>query len=299
MDAEHMSRVLPGKGEVVQQRLVWIGEAFGPMQIENLVNGLRRGNWDDAVGGRRPTDFVRRLRAGDFGWGWVPLGATVPPDDAVRMIPPSRRASLPDGVRWAAPSITTLPGSLTVLTVTFLLDDAAALAVDRALRTSYKTEIAAVAEREISFSTPENQQAEAVQAVRREMRDEHGGWVSSRFRGVFGSSPGGDLPAVELLTYRTAEATTWSPDHQWSHSLRLDGFPMWRSSVWPSLQMTEGDDDFGDGHALRLRGPRSDAEGSTCPTRRGRRGRSADRRSPRSPSPGALPSLPAPLRRCG
>ena len=250
-DMEKAGLVLPDE-ECIQQRIVWIAEAFGPMQIEALLAGLRAQGWDEDRFGRRPSDSIRRVRAGRFSWGRTYL-PTLLPSDATGFIFDAIRTDLPSGVSRAMPTITTLPGSLTVFAVCFVFDRDAALAVDRALRVERSTQLTSASSHGISFAPPMAVQQEAVTETRRALRQSLAKWLTIRCRGAFGSREGVQLPAVELLTHRTDHAIEFSLEHQWNASLVLPNWPLWRATFWPPLHLAEGQERCGDEYTLRLR----------------------------------------------
>jgi hypothetical protein len=241
---------LPSPEELIQQRIVWVADAYGPTQAERLVAGLHATGIDPMVGSTRASDLVQRLRADRSPLGQVFLGTIVPPGARGLNV---TRAELPAGALLALPTITVMGGSLTVLAVGFLLDRESGLGVDRALRTEYRTQLDGVTAQGISYGLPIDLQRNAVTAARKQLRRSLAAWIQDRFPGAFGLQPGGELPAVELLTHRTDEALGSDAGREWPSSLMLEESSFWHHVKWPDIFMIEGRDQGEDRYALRLR----------------------------------------------
>jgi hypothetical protein len=249
-DVEGRASLQPPPEELIQHRIVWVADAYGPAQVEGLIAGVRAAGWDEESVGRRPSEWIRQIRGAASSWGHTSIKPLVPRDaQGFFAVTPSE---LPAGVQIAFPSITTLPGSLTVLVVCFVLDRDTGLGVDQALRAEYSTELIAVGPRRASFAPPETGQRDAVVEARRALRELLARWIVAQSRGVFGEQDAGALPAAELLTHRTNAVLRGDIETEWPFSLDLGG-PLWRATKWPDINMFESYDRLEGERTLRLR----------------------------------------------
>jgi hypothetical protein len=248
---ERLVSLLPPSEELIQQRIFWVADAFGPTHVERLITGLRASDMDEGPGNQKPSDWVLQMRGGAYQSGRTHLNTIVPPD--AKGFFQATRAELPTGVLLAIPTITVVQGTLTILGICFLLDHQSGLAVDEALRAEHRSEIVEVSERGTSFSMPMTQQRAAVTAARQQVRRSLTSWFTGHFEGAFGQQPESDLPTVELVTHRTDGAVKLSLGREWAWSLGFEGWPLWRSTKRPDIHMVESPDRESDPYVLRLR----------------------------------------------
>ena len=107
-DEVQQQSLLPPSEELIQNRIIWVADAYGPTQVERLIAGLRATGLDKERGNARASDFVLRLRAGPSASGHTRL-RTIVPQGATGYFDVTR-AELPTGALLALPTITVIHG---------------------------------------------------------------------------------------------------------------------------------------------------------------------------------------------
>jgi hypothetical protein len=242
LDGTQWRSLRPGDDELLQTRLVWVAEAYAPSDVPALLDGLEglgfdKGQW---TGESVARSVVERRRKAE-GWAQYALPLICRPGDRVGFGNQIER-ELPDGVRAAWPGLTVLPGSVTVLVFTFLLQPDSAMEIDRTVRRNFATQVNRRTERGWSFHGPRMEQRKAVRAAMAAQRTELEGWVARHLPGAFARRGHYGHPGARLLTYRTEAAVRFDLQHAWS--LTIDSpsaFEIWRANRWPALGVSFGD----------------------------------------------------------
>jgi hypothetical protein len=64
-----LASLLPPSEELIQQRIFWVADAFGPTHVERLITGLRASGMDEGQGNQKPSDWVVQMRGGAYASG--------------------------------------------------------------------------------------------------------------------------------------------------------------------------------------------------------------------------------------
>jgi hypothetical protein len=240
-DEREFRRLRPAADELVQTRLVWVAEAYGPSDFGTLIDGLRRLGLDEAHGGADPITYsLQDTRGAASRWQHGALPMLRVRAEAQSMFY-QVASDLPVGVRAIIPSVLAFPGSLTVLVFCALFDEHAATAAHRVLCQDHPSEGGRYG-RGWRFEGPDMRQRAAVQAAMRDQRRTLERWVEEHLPGAFAGGTKLDrFPASQLVTYRTSQAERLTTENRWAMSLGVPrGFRAYRSTRWKAVRMSEG-----------------------------------------------------------
>ncbi|MFM0265768.1 hypothetical protein [Paraburkholderia sediminicola] len=239
-------------GEDVQIPVITVVELYTPSQIGGLLAGIAKLGWqrgishdDDLL---KWTSEVRQGRSA----GSTNLGLVSPANKQSFMR--ERTAELPDGIHAAFPTLATLTPGITVLTMSFFLDDETASKLSAPLHKSYTTytkydpsfrwwniALYVLFKRQLPFRrtihNPDSQKRHSVAACVDTLEDRCIRWVRSYLPGAFSSGLCAKrLPsAILFVTEKTALAS-----EEIHRIAAFDGmgfnnyFDTWKSSRWPS-----------------------------------------------------------------
>jgi len=251
---ENEASRLPG-GEHITVPGVWVAELYGPSTVSGLLDGIARLGWE--YGRTRDEDLAKWLsdiRNGRQA-GWISLGlvARSPTDHFMT----ERFADLPQGVRFAMPSLRSVTPSITALVVTFFLDDERASSLELPLHRSFETTIAndprfrrrqalpyVLWNRSARLGyrplTPEFKRRDAVRELMTGIERDCEDWVGSNLPGVFASGLRTGLfpTAMLMLTEERQPLTDETRQPRIFYGLGLHReYESWESSEWPGSRM--------------------------------------------------------------
>jgi hypothetical protein len=236
-EVRDMSTLCPPDDEKVRSRLAWVAEAYAPSDLPSLLTGVRdlgldASRWERHTISRSVVDARRATE----GWSYYSLGMIRSPGEGFLLLD-QVEAELPDGVVAALPGLYLLPGSVSVLVITFLFDAVAAARVDDVLRQPHER-TGRRTPRGWSFRPPELSQRDAVRDALAAQRLALTEWTARRVGGAFARHGDHGLPTAQLVTYRTAEAVSPAGLRDWRRSLALaPSVGDWRSESWPAVRM--------------------------------------------------------------
>lgn len=243
-DGEHIA--VPG---------VWVAELYSPSTVSGLLDGIARLGWE--YGRTRDEDLAKWLsdiRNGRQA-GWINLGLVARSTSDHFMT--ERFADLPQGVRFAVPSLRSVTPSLTALVVAFFLDDERASSLELPLRHSFETTISndprfrryqviphVLWNRPARFGhrpwTPEFKRRESVRRLMTGIERDCAHWVASNLPGVFASGIRSGLfpTAMLMLTEHRRPLTDETRHPRVFYGLGLHReYESWESSEWPGGRM--------------------------------------------------------------
>jgi hypothetical protein len=239
-ERENAETAMP-PGQEVRVEAVWVAEVFPPSLVGRLYANLAKMGWDadpDRMGRDRLSSQIRDLRQSD-GSGWINLSLVLRQGDR-RFLGGHRRAALPTGVDRVHASVHAPFSSLSILVVEFILDDVAAMTVDRSLRADYRTEVrpAGVG---LSIETPAWRKRTEAAAARSETRRACRVWMREHLYGRFANSGEGmGHPVVELISTTKGIVVGEGRPTQWSLGEVMDvgsTFDSWRTRRGPSMRL--------------------------------------------------------------
>lgn len=256
-DESHWPALGPGRDELLQVRMAWVTEAYGPSDVPSLLRGLRGLGLDESRWERSVGDAVVERRRAAGGW-------------ASRHLPVMQRAGerlgfgdivdaeLPPGVKAAQPSIIMLPGSISLLMFSFLYEEEEATRVDRVMRRDYSTR-GRMTQSGWTFSPPRMVQRDAVRSCLAEQRKVLESWLARHVPGAFARHSQDGHPGARLLTYRTSEAMEVKlPEAEWSLTIDAPNeLELWASTVHQELGLALGERRTESQRLLRLVAPES------------------------------------------
>jgi len=261
-DKDNRDLSLPSE-EKIELHAVLMIEAYTPTNFANLTDWLTRQGWGDeevVFAGPKLLGWVTRARASSSGGGGVNVGLLTRPGTTI--LGECRLAELPSGVDRALAWISFPTPSLTLLCVTFMLDDETATRADAELREDRQTYATKVGG-SYRFWDPPIQKREAVRHARLAIRSALGDWLKTSAPGVFASTGvPSRYPACEIWTTQVGE-----PFGEWEGGARSSGYAStldWETTwqAWEAEEM----------QGFRLGYPRSEEERDSCLVLAGKRG---------------------------
>jgi hypothetical protein len=189
---------------------VWVAEAFPPTAVQGLVTGIAALGWDNARDDLpwQPTltAWLERSRRSPLGGHWWQLSRMVRED--AKSARGMQRFRLPEGVRYALPTVHQRTPSTTIVVVQFVLDSGARAKIEEPLTKEHSTFLRTVG-RGHQYVNPFMQKREETSAIRRDARRRCEAWMSRYLPGLFSrhhAHPTAELFALdEAIPYANSD----------------------------------------------------------------------------------------------
>ncbi len=139
-DAKWNERTRLHPDERLSVASIWVAEVYTPSTLPRLIRALRNLGWDRNSSRAESdlTEWVRNQRS-RHSIAWTQAGFVVSPDSTAYYA--DRRAPLPASIKAMVPTLWSIPGGITVLSVQFFVDDDAAARLNPVLRRDYDSYI--------------------------------------------------------------------------------------------------------------------------------------------------------------
>ena len=177
-------------GEIVKVPSIWAFEVFTPNNINNFYDSVNELGWHDNPFNRIRNDFSNTLyefRRKVSGGGWINIGHITNNQDEKNYLRSfSKKAKLPDGVKYITLSLAQSIPSITVLIARFVFEEDLSSLINDSLYKDYKRYREEVKGGYI-IHLEENQRSDEVRIETEFLNDVCSQWLKTHFKGFFSS----------------------------------------------------------------------------------------------------------------
>jgi hypothetical protein len=240
-DPKRLAESSPPENESIEIHCAWVTEAFTPSNIEGLIESLKQLGWDNPASSSGGTanlvDWVQqRQRLGD-GSSWINGGMIVPKTNDFDLIPGSRNAKLPSGVKYARLSMHHITSCLTLVTIQFVFDSSVSRSLNESLTASYRTYVrysrARFRIKRASFIGVVDQKKLSLKNKLNKIHTSLHSWFNENMPGYFANSKVTALPTTDLITsvvYKQPKEGAFHSVDEYISALFSHSFELWKQT---------------------------------------------------------------------
>lgn len=248
-DSQELERTIPPKSENIELHCAWVSEAYGPSEVDSLINNLKEMGWDRPernIGSKESlTAWIRRARNSSLGSSWRNGGIILShSDDGELLGADIRRTKLPNGVDYGYLTLRNVTSSLTLVTIQFVFDDETGSSLNKLFNDSYRTKV----KYRSSFlkskgATYIGAVEQKRQAIKNELDNIHANlhkWFNKNLPGYFAAVDRNNFPTVDLITSRSYEQQSEDMDKLQEHHTDLIfdyGVESWKCKTDKNLEL--------------------------------------------------------------